>query len=120
MISTLFMIAFMRSWRDKKEHKSASAAMYPMGFVDSRFKVIAAGLARPRFVDTRQGVGYDQIERPIPLRATQRPMMSRKKSRTPALPKSSAFPARLFWQASILFFLSGATGLAYQVIWFKR
>jgi spermidine synthase len=26
----------------------------------------------------------------------------------------------LFWLASILFFTSGATGLAYQVIWFKR
>ncbi|MBI4604029.1 MAG: fused MFS/spermidine synthase [Planctomycetes bacterium] len=28
--------------------------------------------------------------------------------------------AATFWTASALFFLSGATGLAYQVIWFKR
>jgi predicted membrane-bound spermidine synthase/predicted Zn-dependent protease len=27
---------------------------------------------------------------------------------------------RLFWVATIVFFLSGSTGLAYQVIWFKR
>ncbi|MBX9788827.1 MAG: fused MFS/spermidine synthase [Pirellulales bacterium] len=27
---------------------------------------------------------------------------------------------RLFWVATIVFFLSGGTGLAYQVIWFKR
>jgi len=27
---------------------------------------------------------------------------------------------RLFWIASLMFFLSGGTGLAYQVIWFKR
>ena len=27
---------------------------------------------------------------------------------------------RLFWLASLMFFLSGGTGLAYQVIWFKR
>ena len=26
----------------------------------------------------------------------------------------------VFWLASLMFFLSGATGLAYQVIWFKR
>ena len=28
--------------------------------------------------------------------------------------------SRAFWIASLLFFLSGATGLAYEVIWFKR
>jgi len=27
---------------------------------------------------------------------------------------------RIFWLASILFFISGGTGLAYQLIWFKR
>ena len=36
--------------------------------------------------------------------------------------KSTASPVsrRLFWLASLMFFLSGGTGLAYQVIWFKR
>jgi spermidine synthase len=34
---------------------------------------------------------------------------------------TSATRARLFfWAASTLFFLSGGTGLAYQVVWFKR
>lgn len=33
--------------------------------------------------------------------------------------KSSITP-QLFWLASLLFFLSGGTGLAYQVVWFKR
>ncbi len=27
---------------------------------------------------------------------------------------------RIFWLASLLFFISGGTGLAYQVVWFKR
>jgi predicted membrane-bound spermidine synthase len=31
-----------------------------------------------------------------------------------------AAPAYAFWAASLLFFCSGATGLAYEVIWFKR
>jgi len=26
----------------------------------------------------------------------------------------------LFWLASVLFFISGGTGLVYQVVWFKR
>ena len=34
--------------------------------------------------------------------------------------KSGSVPARLFWLASLLFLTSGATGLVYQVIWFKR
>lgn len=32
----------------------------------------------------------------------------------------NAVTSGLFWLASIMFFLSGGTGLAYQVIWFKR
>jgi spermidine synthase len=32
----------------------------------------------------------------------------------------SAVQSRLFWVASLVFFLSGGTGLAYQVVWFKR
>lgn len=32
----------------------------------------------------------------------------------------NAAMSRVFWIASIMFFLSGGTGLAYQVIWFKR
>jgi len=32
----------------------------------------------------------------------------------------STIAPRLFWLASAMFFLSGGTGLAYQVIWFKR
>ncbi len=38
--------------------------------------------------------------------------MSRKASR--------AISSRIFWSVSLLFFVSGGTGLAYQVIWFKR
>src|SRR5882672_6852393 len=34
--------------------------------------------------------------------------------------RPAPIPARLFWLASTLFFVSGATGLAYQVVWFKR
>lgn len=34
-------------------------------------------------------------------------------------PKKSISP-RIFWLASLLFFVSGGTGLAYQVVWFKR
>ncbi|REK19275.1 MAG: hypothetical protein DWQ37_01400 [Planctomycetota bacterium] len=33
---------------------------------------------------------------------------------------TSALQSRLFWLASLLFFTSGGTGLAYQVVWFKR
>jgi spermidine synthase len=33
--------------------------------------------------------------------------------------KPTASP-RLFWLASLLFFISGGTGLAYQIIWFRR
>ncbi|HTM53725.1 MAG TPA: fused MFS/spermidine synthase [Pirellulales bacterium] len=33
--------------------------------------------------------------------------------------KSTTAPA-LFWLASLLFFISGGTGLVYQVVWFKR
>jgi spermidine synthase len=33
---------------------------------------------------------------------------------------ASQVSRRLFWLASAMFFLSGGTGLAYQVIWFKR
>jgi predicted membrane-bound spermidine synthase/Flp pilus assembly protein TadD len=33
--------------------------------------------------------------------------------------KSTTAPA-LFWLASLLFFVSGGTGLVYQVVWFKR
>ncbi len=32
----------------------------------------------------------------------------------------STVSTRVFWLASRLFFISGATGLAYQVVWFKR
>jgi predicted membrane-bound spermidine synthase/tetratricopeptide (TPR) repeat protein len=32
----------------------------------------------------------------------------------------AAIPPRVFWIASLFFFLSGATGLAYQLVWFKR
>jgi spermidine synthase len=32
----------------------------------------------------------------------------------------NAVSGSLFWIASLMFFLSGGTGLAYQVIWFKR
>jgi spermidine synthase len=42
-------------------------------------------------------------------------------SRPGASPLSpTARNALLFWTASTLFFLSGGTGLAYQVVWFKR
>ena len=34
-------------------------------------------------------------------------------------PKKTISP-RIFWLASLLFFVSGGTGLAYQVVWFKR
>ncbi|HVU89862.1 MAG TPA: fused MFS/spermidine synthase [Pirellulales bacterium] len=34
--------------------------------------------------------------------------------------KTGQVSRRLFWLASGMFFLSGGTGLAYQVIWFKR
>lgn len=34
-------------------------------------------------------------------------------------PKKAISP-RIFWLASFLFFVSGGTGLAYQVVWFKR
>ena len=34
-------------------------------------------------------------------------------------PKKTISP-RIFWLASLLFFISGGTGLAYQVVWFKR
>ena len=34
-------------------------------------------------------------------------------------PKKIISP-RIFWLASFLFFVSGGTGLAYQVVWFKR
>lgn len=34
--------------------------------------------------------------------------------------RPTPIPARLFWLVSTLFFVSGATGLAYQVVWFKR
>lgn len=33
---------------------------------------------------------------------------------------TSAIQSRLFWLASLVFFVSGGTGLVYQVIWFKR
>ncbi len=33
---------------------------------------------------------------------------------------SAGIATRIFWLASLLFFVSGGTGLAYQVIWFKR
>ena len=33
---------------------------------------------------------------------------------------ASAIQSRLFWLASVVFFISGATGLGYQVVWFKR
>jgi spermidine synthase len=36
------------------------------------------------------------------------------------MPARSARAQRLFWFASLVFFMSGGTGLAYQVIWFKR
>ena len=35
-------------------------------------------------------------------------------------PAQNPISRRLFWLASAMFFLSGGTGLAYQVIWFKR
>ena len=36
-------------------------------------------------------------------------------------PKSAkAISPDIFWLASLLFFVSGATGLAYQIIWFRR
>ena len=31
-----------------------------------------------------------------------------------------AIPPRVFWLASLLFFASGSTGLAYQLVWFRR
>ncbi len=34
--------------------------------------------------------------------------------------KKASIPPRIFWLASALFFISGGTGLAYQVVWFKR
>ncbi|MEK6246744.1 MAG: fused MFS/spermidine synthase, partial [Planctomycetales bacterium] len=34
--------------------------------------------------------------------------------------RSPVIPTNIFWLASILFFVSGGTGLAYQVVWFKR
>ncbi len=33
---------------------------------------------------------------------------------------TTAMQSRLFWLATVLFFTSGATGLVYQVVWFKR
>lgn len=32
----------------------------------------------------------------------------------------TAISTRVFWSSSLLFFLSGSTGLAYQLVWFKR
>lgn len=34
--------------------------------------------------------------------------------------KSGIIAPHIFWLASLLFFVSGGTGLAYQVVWFKR
>lgn len=34
--------------------------------------------------------------------------------------KSGFIAPHIFWLASLLFFISGGTGLAYQVVWFKR
>ncbi len=35
-------------------------------------------------------------------------------------PAANTASRRLFWLASLMFFLSGGTGLVYQIIWFKR
>jgi spermidine synthase len=40
--------------------------------------------------------------------------------RQPITTSETARAAPLFWIGSLLFFCSGATGLAYEVIWFKR
>ncbi len=37
-----------------------------------------------------------------------------------AAKKSTRVAPGIFWLASLLFFVSGGTGLAYQVVWFKR
>lgn len=37
-----------------------------------------------------------------------------------AAKKSGFIAPHVFWMASLLFFISGGTGLAYQVVWFKR
>jgi spermidine synthase len=48
--------------------------------------------------------------------------MAAKKPGPVSHPKKSAsvIQSRLFWLASIVFFVSGGTGLVYQVVWFKR